>query len=433
MKSKKYTFLLVLVAAIVTCFYLNATLVSAYSGLLKKGMQGSEVVELQNDLKKLGYFSTNCTGFYGEITEAAVKKLQKDNRYIQDGIAGAGSFSLIESLLKRQEANSARSVSLASSTLKKGMRGEDVVKLQKMLKELGYFNGNCTGYYGDMTASSVRNLQRKYGYIQDGIAGDNTISLVQRLLTSHASSGSSAVLKIGIEGSGVIALQKDLKELGFFNGDCTGYYGELTTVAVKKLQAKYGYTQDGIAGKNTFALVDKLLGRTSGSVSRGISREDNYLMPWFGGVDKIFTRGKVATVYDINTGLSFQVKRTYGTNHADVEAISADDTSTLKRIYGGSWSWSRRAIIVTVDGRSFAASMNGMPHAGLDRYAKNVWLKSRSGGYGRGSNYDTVKGNGMDGHICIHFYNSRTHGTNRVDSKHQAMVKKAASWAKKNY
>jgi hypothetical protein len=38
----------------------------------------------------------------------------------------------------------------------------------------------------------------------------------------------------------------------------------------------------------------------------------------------------------------------------------------------------------------------------------------------------------MNGHFDIHFYGSRTHETNRVDSAHQKMVKKAAAWAKEN-
>jgi len=133
-----------------------------------------------------------------------------------------------------------------------------------------------------------------------------------------------------MEGSGVAALQNDLKKLGYFSGDCTGYYGDLTEAAVKKLQSRYGYTQDGIAGKNTFTLIDKLLGRKGTTASRSISREDNYMVDWFGGVDRIFTRGKVAAVYDIDTGLSFQVKRTYGTNHADSETLTVNDTNILK-------------------------------------------------------------------------------------------------------
>lgn len=323
------------------------------------------------------------------------------------------------------------SVSASSLVLNKGMQGTDVKQLQNDLKKLGYFTYDATGYFGDITLSSVKKLQRDYGYYQDGVVGSKTFSLIESRLNS-ISQNSSVIMK-GSSGSRVTAFQKDLRNIGYFNMEPTGYFGDITMRAVKWVQKDYGYTQDGIAGKATFALIDKLLGRTKSTISRGGSGQNNYLMPWFGGVENIFKIGMTATVYDIETGLSFTVKRTYGTNHADSEPLTAEDTAIMKRIYGGTWSWSRKSVIITVDGYKFAASIIGMPHAGLERYAANKYVSSRSGGFGYGVNLDAVKGNNMDGHFCMHFYNSRTHGTNTVDSTHQEMLKKAADWANKNY
>lgn len=339
------------------------------------------------------------------------------------------------------------SVSASSIVLKKGMQGNTVTKLQTDLKKLGYFNDNATGYYGDVTAAAVKKLQKKYGYAQDGIAGNNTIGLINKLLggsgstssRGNTSSTASKLLKKGMSGSEVTALQTNLKKLGYFNYNITGYYGDITVSSVKKLQSKYGQTVDGIAGGNTQSLVNKLLEGKKVTVSRSASVQttnqtsSNYLMKWFGGAENVFKIGKVATVYDIATGLSFKAKRTYGHNHADCEPLTANDTKTMKKIFGGNWSWERRAIIVNVDGKKIAASMAGMPHAGNESMPGNTYVNSRSGGYGRGTNLDAVKGNSMSGHFDIHFYGSKTHGTNKVDSKHQSMVKKAAEWAKKNY
>jgi hypothetical protein len=47
--------------------------------------------------------------------------------------------------------------------------------------------------------------------------------------------------------------------------------------------------------------------------------------------------------------------------------------------------------------------MNGMPHGG-----------------------DGIPENGFSGHFCIHFYQSKTHGSGQVDIMHQAMVFRAA-------
>lgn len=343
-----------------------------------------------------------------------------------------------------------------STILKEGMKGGAVTSLQTDLKTLGYFNASPTGYYGSLTATAVKSLQRKHGLKPDGIAGKDTFSLINRLkggtqsATSTVSSQptQAVVLKKGMRSSSVTELQHNLKQLGFFSAVPTGYYGDITVSAVKKLQARHGLTQDGIAGKNTLSLINSLVagnGKVSTQsvstqstavrsvVSRGGVDRESYLTAWFGGVDGIFKRDDTASVYDIETGLEFFVKRTYGTNHADCETLTAEDTKIMKEVFGGQWSWERRAVIVTVNGKSFAGSMSGMPHAGKDNAAADAYVSSRSGGFGAGVNYDAVKGNNMDGHFCIHFYNSKTHGSAKIDAGHQEMVKKAAEWARLNH
>jgi peptidoglycan hydrolase-like protein with peptidoglycan-binding domain len=352
----------------------------------------------------------------------------------------------------------------ASSTLKKEMQGDEVTALQKDLKKLGYMSVDASGLYGDITEEAVKELQKEYGYEPDGVAGDTTFSLIDRLLgrnldtkaAADTSTNSSAVLKEEMESSAVTALQKDLIKLGFLSTEPTGYFGEATAAAVKKMQSKYGYEPDGMVGSSTLSLIKKLINDSgSKTASKEVTKtkvktetktepktepkkqdsdakQTNYLLPWFNTVSETFGLGDTATVYDIDSGLSFKVKRTYGHNHADCEALTASDTATMKKIFGGEWSWTRRAVIITVKGEKIAASIAGMPHAGSDKYAANKYISSRSGGYGRGENLDTVKGNNMNGHFDIHFYGSKTHDTNRVDSAHQKMVKKAAEWAKEN-
>jgi len=147
-------------------------------------------------------------------------------------------------------------------------------------------------------------------------------------------------------------------------------------------------------------------------------------LDWWTKAQYVFARGAVAKVTDVYTGKTFNIKRTYGTNHADCEALTSRDSDIIKSIWGG-WSWVRRPVVVEVNGTRIAASMAAMPHAGLDSYPAVEVVNNRSGNYGTGQNLDEVKGNGMDGHFDIHFLNSRTHGTNRVDPQHQAAIKKA--------
>ena len=153
-------------------------------------------------------------------------------------------------------------------------------------------------------------------------------------------------------------------------------------------------------------------------------------LAWFGNVENIYAKGDVATVTDLATGLKMQIMRTGGTNHADCETIDSTETDTLLKVAGGEWNWTRRPVIVEIDGYTIAASLTARPHAGRDDQPAHETVSNRSGGYGRGINWDSVKGNSMDGHFDIHFYGSRTHCTNRQDSAHQAAIQTAYKWDK---
>jgi len=108
-------------------------------------------------------------------------------------------------------------------------------------------------------------------------------------------------------------------------------------------------------------------------------------------------------VVDVRTGISFNIRAFSLGNHADVEPSTQADTDAMLRSRGGSWSWAPRPVWVTVGDRTFAASMNGMPHG-----------------------VSTISGNGMSGHICLHFYGSRTHNGNRNHERdHQNAVQEA--------
>lgn len=117
----------------------------------------------------------------------------------------------------------------------------------------------------------------------------------------------------------------------------------------------------------------------------------------------VLDTGRTAVIKDLITGKSFNVRRLGGSNHADMEPLTAADTAILKGIYGGSWSWLERAVLVQVGGKSIAGSMAGMPH-----------------------DVQTIYDNQFPGHFDLHFLNSRTHNTNSIDPEHQNMVLKAA-------
>ncbi|MGL4730506.1 MAG: hypothetical protein ACRCW0_02850 [Clostridium sp.] len=154
-------------------------------------------------------------------------------------------------------------------------------------------------------------------------------------------------------------------------------------------------------------------------------------LDWFKEAQYIYPIGAVAEVEDVYTGKTFKVQRTFGTNHADVEALTKNDSEVIKNIWGGDFSWERRPVIVFVNGRRIAASMAAMPHAGNDEYPALSNAPNLSGGYGTGQNLDVVKNNGMSGVCDLHFLNSMRHTdgsiSEGVDSQHQSCVTIAAS------
>lgn len=157
--------------------------------------------------------------------------------------------------------------------------------------------------------------------------------------------------------------------------------------------------------------------------AKTINKNKTELLDWWKSARYVFSNDSIAKVTDIGTGKSFMVKRTGGTNHADSEALTKEDTAIIKSIWGG-FSWDRHPVIVEIDGRRLAASMAAMPHAGLDSAPAKAYVKNRSGDFGSGTNLDSVKNNNMDGHFDIHFLNSTRHMDGKEDPEHQAAIMK---------
>lgn len=434
MHRTKATVAMIVVMTVIVVF--GSAAASASSGVLKKESQGSEVTALQKDLIKLGYLDEDATGYYGNATEAAVKKVQKEYGYEADGIAGEVTLSLIDRLRGRSSSGTSKSgasattktvsdsSAVSSKLLKEGDENSSVTALQKKLINLGYLDTNATGYYGPATAAAVKSLQKKHGYISDGIAGSATLALVDKLVsgsqkavTAKAASAAATPKTVAAADTAKVAAAAASSETKTSDVKSAESTAESTTAAVTTATS----TTEKPA-ENTKAAVAETPAKT----------QADYMLKWFGNVEKKFANGDTATVYDIETGLSFKIKRTYGHNHADCETLTTADTAVMKKIYG-TWSWERRAIIVSVDGLKIAACMTGYPHAGLDKYAANKTVSSRSGGYGRGTNLDAVKKNNMNGVFDIHFLGSKNHYNNKVDPKHQALIKEAAKWAEENY
>jgi LysM repeat protein len=124
------------------------------------------------------------------------------------------------------------------------------------------------------------------------------------------------------------------------------------------------------------------------------------LLDWWSEAQYVWTIGENAVLKDFYTGKTWNVRRTIGANHADVEPLTYQDTITMKSLWGNQWSWQIRPVIVLVDGRKLAASASAMPH---------------------GIQY--IADNGFNGHFDVHFLNSTRHSDGLVNEEHQRAVK----------
>ena len=364
---------------------------------LRMGDSGSAVKDLQTKLKKLGYYDGTVDSTFGSGTYAAVKAFQKKYNLTADGVAGSETLKKLDSAYKNADSDK------DDDSLRKGATGSAVKDLQTKLKKLGFYNAYVDGSYGDTTVAAVKAFQKKYNLTADGVAGSETLKKLDSAYKNADSNTSTDddSLRKGATGTAVKTLQTNLKKLGFYTAYVDGSFGSTTESAVKAFQKKYGLTADGVAGSATLKKIESAVASAS---SGKITTER---LDWFNGGKYVIPNGAVFQIKDVSTGLIFSARRQSGGNHMDAEPLTAEDTAILKKINGGSFSWRRRAVLVKYNGHVYAASIYSEPH---------------------GTN--TILDNNFDGQFCLHFYGSKTHGTDRVDADHQKCVEQAmkATW-----
>lgn len=231
---------------------------------LSEGMSHSDVKELQDVLKGKGYFTYHTsTGYFGTITKDALIRFQRENNLPATGIADAATMRALQTQSRQVSTTSNASGQLnVTQTLRNGSRGAQVTLLQNKLKNAGYHTDSVDGIYGPQTAQSVRRFQQANHLLVDGIAGRQTLTALNAGGTKNPttpSQPSSSVLRQESRGQAVTKLQNDLKSLGFFTANATGYYGSITVQSVRDFQQKYGLVVDGIAGPATLGKLADVL------------------------------------------------------------------------------------------------------------------------------------------------------------------------------
>ena len=220
--------------------------------------RGANVAKLQRVLSGLGYFKPVVDGFYGDETREAVLAFQREHDLIDsEDELGAGHTGPQTRVLLEKVFFERRKTKLPLTQLGRGTKGDNVLKLQQILRSLGY-DVAVTGIYDDQTETAVLKFQQdqkiitQKGQRGSGYFGHKTMShLEKQYLASTSEYATSVVIDIpeyliqelGAQSSGVAVrqLQQELKRLHYLRVDPTGFYGPVTAHAVFKFKQSQGF------------------------------------------------------------------------------------------------------------------------------------------------------------------------------------------------
>lgn len=165
--------------------------------------------------------------------------------------------------------------------LRLGSGGEDVVEIQRQLNRIAANYPSIpkitesTGYFEQTTQTAVKQFQKIFNLVQDGIVGKDTWYKIKQIyngikgLSELYSEGITIseierkyerLLKLGTRGPSVRIVQYYLQFLSFFNLKLPyvamdGIFGQETYDAVLTFQSLYGLDVDGIVGRNTWDMI----------------------------------------------------------------------------------------------------------------------------------------------------------------------------------
>ncbi|EAW38867.1 peptidoglycan-binding protein [Lyngbya sp. PCC 8106] len=136
--------------------------------ILQLGKTGDNVIYLQNSLNIVGA-NLRIDGVFGSDTEIAVKRFQRDNELIIDGIVGSQTWRILLEITTAPLDNPDDDFPV----LKVGNTGKIVFELQTHLNNIEA-NLVVDGIFGVKTLDAVKLFQLKHGLVANGIVGLNT-------------------------------------------------------------------------------------------------------------------------------------------------------------------------------------------------------------------------------------------------------------------
>ncbi|BAY45230.1 peptidoglycan binding domain-containing protein [Scytonema sp. HK-05] len=346
------------------------SIISSVSSVLalEKGDRGPSVRNLQQQLKRTGFYQAPITEVYDTSTQDAVRRFQSAAGLDVNGVAGSVTVQKLEGWRTSTEASQPRKTSTesqarrtndensqprrvstetslarrtndqnpqatrtstensvaskrrSSNFLQKGDEGEDVRILQERLRIAGFYTGNSTGIYGPITEDAVKRFQETYNLAPDGVVGSATLAKLPALGVGYGDDAPSKPriagdkLRLGDRGEAVRVLQEQLIKAGYLQGEPNAYFGPNTADAVRRFQEDNYLASSGIAGPTTRAKLYSL-------VNTGSKSDFNVLEIQRRLRDQGFYKGSLNGVMGDETKQAIrQAQQFYGISLSDVRS-----------------------------------------------------------------------------------------------------------------
>lgn len=228
---------------------------------LKSGDSGNDVKRVQNRLSQLGFTTDAADGVFGGGTVRALRVFQYYSGMDATGIADEATQSRLFAADAAQPDNAMLSV---------GSSGDDVSKLQKRLRVLGFASIAVDGGFGASTQAGVETLQTYMRELEgEALAASGPVDETQLtvevngvadplLLDDFYSDSFPAIpadMDSGASGRDVVRLQRRLSMLEYYYSELDGQYGAGTAQAVTAFQRRNGLTETGVADHATLAAL----------------------------------------------------------------------------------------------------------------------------------------------------------------------------------
>lgn len=174
------------------------------------------------------------------------------------------------------------------TTLRNGDTGDDVTRMQQALSQLGFYVHQVDGKFGTNTENAVRAFQSKNKLKVDGVAGNQTLTLLYQqtgalstpapgavtappltVVSSDASGafrGDYSIISADSPAERIKMLQQLLSAAGYGSLTADGKLGPRTKAAIRAFQRTQGLKEDGVAGQQTLRRLESFYNGGSGSV-----------------------------------------------------------------------------------------------------------------------------------------------------------------------